>query len=260
MRNKTYSMSLVRRRSFTTSYRKSILSVAHLHSETINVWSHLFGTLWFCISATRFAGTATSLSSMSAAAILMFLIANAFCFACSTLYHIFANHAKADSWLRLDHFGIVCVIWASSISFVALSFSCHPGEQYVYMGFVTAAAAICSHRLSGNLQHSCSERRGRISAYVVLGSLAALPAFRRWHLGGDFDLITNFRMMVIINTLGGAIYATHLLDRGIEMKLGVPDASHVTMHFLAVAGALVYEQGLTSAYQDSLSKILVLGA
>jgi adiponectin receptor len=146
------------------------------------------------------------------------------------------------------------------MSFVALSLSCHPGEQYVYMGFVTAAAALCSHRLSGNLQHSCSERQSRISAYVVLGSLAALPAFRRWHLGGDFGLITDFRMMVIINTLGGAIYATHLLDRGIEMKLGVPDASHVTMHFLAVAGALVYEQGLMSAYKDSLSRILALGA
>lgn len=259
MRKETCCMSLVRRRSYTTSYRESILSIAHLHSETINVWSHLFGTLWFGISATRFAGTATGLFSMSAAAVLTFLIANAFCFACSTLYHVFADHAEADSWLRLDHLGIVCAIWASSISFVALSLGCHPGEQYLYMGFVTAAAAVCSYRLLDNMQHSCSERRSRISTYVVFGSFAALPTFRRWHLGGDFHLMTDFGVMMIINTLGGAIYASRLLENAIETKLGVPDASHLTMHILVVAGALVYEEGLMSAYRDSLSKGLALG-
>jgi adiponectin receptor len=170
MRKETTYISLLRRRRHTTSYRDCMLSIVHLHSETINIWSHLFGTLWFCTSATRFAGTATSLSSTSAATILIFLTANTFCFACSTLYHIFADHAEADSWLRLDHLGIVCAIWASSISFVALSICCHPGEQYVYIGSVTAAAAVCSYQLVGIFQHSCSERRSRISTYVILGS------------------------------------------------------------------------------------------
>jgi adiponectin receptor len=133
---------LSQHRIYTISYRKSIVSIVHLHSETINIWSHLFGTLWFCASATRFAGTAKSLFSPSTAAILAYLTANVFCFACSTLYHVFADHAEADFWLRLDYLGIVCAIWASSISFVALSFSCHSGEQYAYTILVTAAAAL----------------------------------------------------------------------------------------------------------------------
>jgi adiponectin receptor len=243
-------MGLSGRRMYTTSYRKSIVSIAHLHSETINVWSHLFGTLWFCASAMRFAGNATSLFSPSAAAILAYLIANIFCSACSTLYHVFADHAEADFWLRLDHLGIVCAIWASSISFLALSFSCRIGEQYVYTVFITTAAALCCVRLLGNSQHICSERRSRISTYVALGSLATLPAFRCWHLGQYFGLLTDFGTLVIINTLGGVIYATHLLDKVIGMKLGVPGASHHTMHVLAVAGAWVYEQGLMLAYQE----------
>lgn len=258
MRQETSCISLVRSRRHTTSYRESMFSIAHLHSETLNLWSHLFGTLWFCTSATRFAGTATNLSSTSTAAILIFLIANSFCFACSTLYHVFADHAEADSWLRLDYLGIVCAIWASSISFVALSLGSHPGEQYVYMSCITAAAVVCSYQLLGDLQHS--ERRSRISTYIILGSLAALPAFRCWYLSRDFGLVTNFGMMVLINTLGGAVYATHLLDTAIRMALGVPDASHLIMHILAVAGALFYEQGLISAYRDLLSKDLSLGA
>jgi adiponectin receptor len=245
---KELTCKLSQRRIYTTSYLKSIISIVHLHSETINIWSHLFGTLWFCASATRFAGTAMSLFSPSTAAILAYLTANVFCFACSTLYHVFADHAKADFWLRLDHLGIVCAIWASSISFIALSFSCHSGEQYAYTIFVTAATALCTVRILGNSQHSCSERRSRICTYVALGSLATLPAFRCWHLSRDFGLLTAFGTLVVINTLGGAIYATHILDKAIKMKLGVPGASHYTMHILAVVGALVYEQGLLLAY------------
>jgi adiponectin receptor len=260
MRKETSCVSLVRRRSHTTSYRKSILSIPHLHSETLNLWSHLFGTVWFCASATRFAKTATSLSSTNAAAIFLFLTANTFCFACSTLYHVFADHAEADSWLRLDHVGIVCAIWASSTSFVALSLGHHLGEQYVYMGSVTAAAVVCSYQLLGNLQHSRSERRSRISTYAILGSLAALPAFRCWYLSGVSGLVTDFGIMVLINALGGAIYTTDLLDTAIGMQFGIPSASHLTMHILAVVAALFYEKGLMSAYRDSGSKDDTLGA
>jgi adiponectin receptor len=208
----------------------------------------------------RFAVTATSVFSPGAVAILAYLIANVFCFACSTLYHVFADHTEADFWLRLDYLGIVCAIWASSTSFVALSFSCRPGEQYVYMVLVTAAAALCSVRLLVNSQHSCLERRSRISTYAALGSLATFPAFRCWHLGRDFGLLTDFGTLVIINTLGGVIYATHLFDKAIGMKLGVLGASHQIMHILAVAGALAYEQGLLLAYQDSRNKGLMLCA
>ena len=82
MRKGTSCNSFSQRRIYTTSYRESIVSIAHLHSETINVWSHLFGTLWFCASATRFAVTATSLFSPSSVAIMAYLLANVFCFAC----------------------------------------------------------------------------------------------------------------------------------------------------------------------------------
>jgi adiponectin receptor len=207
----------------------------------------------------RFAGTATNLLSTSAAAILIFLIANIFYFACSISYHVCADHAKARSWLQLDHLGIVCAIWASSISFIALSLGFPTGEKYLYMGLVTATAAVCSHRLFGSLQHSRSERRSRITTYVILGGLAVIPAFRCWYLDEGFHLVADFGMMAIINTSGGAIYATRPWDQAIEMKLGLPDVSHLTMHVLAVAGATIYEKGLMLAYQESLSNGLTLG-
>ena len=84
--------------------------------------------------------------------------------------------------------------------------------------------------------------------YVALGSLAILPAFLCWHLSQYSGLLTDFGTLVIINTLGGVIYATYILDKAIGMKIGVLGASHHTMHVLAVAGACIYEQGLVLAY------------
>jgi adiponectin receptor len=67
-------------------------------------------------------------------------------------------------------------------------------------------------------------------------------------------------MLTTINTLGGAIYATHLIDKAIGAKVGIPNASHNIMHVLVVTGALVYEQGLLSTYQDPLSRGLTFCA
>lgn len=243
--------SLGRRRIYTTSYRDAIVSIASTHTETVNIWSHLLAALWFATNAARFTGAVMCLSSSSTAAVLTYLVATAFCFAWSALYHIFADHTAADFWLRLDHIGIVCAIWASSVSFVELSPGWHSTERWRHILMVTAAATICCVCLStaslyGNLKQSF-----RIRTHVIMGSVAAIPALRCWHLhrpGQCMGLLADFVTMIVINGSGGAIYATNFLDERIKKKLGVPGASHQVMHVLAVVGALVYERGLMLAY------------
>jgi adiponectin receptor len=245
--------SVSRRRIRTSSYRDAILSIARAHTESINIWSHLLATLWFATNAAHFAGAVMSLSSPSAAAVLTLLVANAFCFACSTLYHVFADHAAADFWLRLDHIGIVCSIWASSVSFIVLSPSWHSYGWTGYVLLVTAAAALCCTYLSTNSLYNSSKRRIRICTHVIMGSIAAVPAIHCWYvheLGQDLGLLANFATMVVVNGSGGAIYATEVLDRTVKEQLGVPGASHIVMHALAAAGALIYERGLMRAYSQ----------
>lgn len=251
--------SVGRRRIHTASYRDAIFSIARAHTEMINIWSHLLATLWFTVKGARFAGTTMSLSSPRAAAVLAFLAASAFCFACSTLYHVFADHASADVWLRFDHIGIVCAIWASSVSFVVLSPDWHSSERLGHVLLVTAAATVCFTCLSTGSLYGSSKRRFRIRTHVIMGSVAAIPALRCWYLhelGQDMGFFADFAAMVVVNASGGAIYATKLLDETIKKTLGVPGASHQVMHVLAVVGALIYERGLMLAYSryDTLSK------
>lgn len=249
---KSYS-NLGRRRIHTTSYRDAIVSVTRIHTETVNIWSHLLAALWFTAKAARFAGTVASLSSRSAAAVLIYLVANAFCFACSTLYHIFADHDAADVWLCLDHVGIVWAIWASSVSFAVLSSGWSYCERQGSILLVTAAATICCILLSTGLLCGTSKRGFRVRTHVMMGSIAAVPALRCWHLhapGQDTGCLAEFVVMTVVNGSGGAIYATNLLDETIERKLGVPGASHQAMHVLAIVGALIYTRGLMRVYSQ----------
>jgi hypothetical protein len=110
--------SFSRQRLRTASYKEAVISIASPHTKTVNIWSHLLGTTWFGYSAVRFAVTCTGPLTQDTLVILVYLVATALCFACSTLYHLFADHVWESSWLRLDHFGVVCAIWASSISFI----------------------------------------------------------------------------------------------------------------------------------------------
>ena len=246
------TLRLSRRRLRTSSYKACVVSVASLHTETLNIWTHLLSAVWFGCSTVRFGAACTDPLTLDAAAVLVYLGATALCFASSTLYHVFADHAHAGIWLRIDHFGIVCAIWASSVSFVLFSFDCRRGEGWAYVAFVTAAAALCLARLWDMREYGTKGRTERLRAHMALGGLAAVPGLRCWHLhkqGQYVELLKEFWSLVAINGTGGVIYATHLLDKAIGMELGLPDTSHHVMHVMVVVGAWIYGQSLLAVVQ-----------
>jgi adiponectin receptor len=243
---------ITRKRS-RSSYKESVISIASLHTETINIWSHLLGTIWFCISAVRFAVPSTGLLTQDTIVILMYVMATAICFACSTLYHVFADHVDAVLWQRIDHFGIACFIWASSASFIFFSFDCQQSEGRAYIVAITSAVLLCLARISKIEVHKPTGRWSCLSTHAALGGLATLPGLHCWYLrplGQPSGLLTGFWRLTVMNSIGGGIYATRILDRTIERKIGMLDTSHYTMHAMVVVGAWVYEQGLMSVYQD----------
>ena len=249
---------LSRRRLRTSSYKACVVSVVGLHTETLNIWTHMLGAAWFGCGTVRFAADCTKPLTYDAAAVLVYLGATALCFASSTLYHVFADHVHADVWLRVDHFGIVCAIWASSVSFAVFSFDCRRGEAWVCVAFVTAAAARCLARLWNMQEYGTKGRTERLCSHMALGGLAAVPGLRCWHLhklGQHVELLREFWTLVAINSMGGGIYATHILDKAIGMELGLPDASHHVMHVMVVAGAWIYGQGLLAVFQARASGV-----
>lgn len=248
--------SLSRRRPQALSYRASILSIASVHNETLNIWSHLLGAIWFGISTARFALVHQGPLTRDAVWVLLYLVATALCFASSTLYHVFADHTQACFWLRIDHIGIVCTIWATSVSFILASLECRQGEQWAHIALVTAAAALSLARLARVEDHQARCRIDRLSAHVAFGVVAAMPGLRCWLLhaqGQRVELLEAFWSLVMVNGFGASIYATCLLDKALGINLDFPDISHQIMHVAAVAGGWTYQQRLSAVYEARIA-------
>ncbi|KAH6613168.1 hemolysin-III related-domain-containing protein [Boeremia exigua] len=228
MRTEEYPSKLSRRRRGTTSYIDSVASIVRIHTETVNIWTHCLGALRFSASAARlvFAASGSAAETADGAVIVMYLAAAASCFLISSLYHTFANHARADLWQRIDHLGIVAVIWASSVSFTFFAFRCQPGPQWAHISLVTLASGWSLRRL--------------------------------WKIGCKYQaqtacqissLLAAFAELFVANSIGGALYTTSILDDAIGKELGMPDASHHAMHVVVLFGAWRYQQGLLKAYR-----------
>ena len=164
------------RRPISSSYLELIFSVANLHTETINIWTHIIGSLMLTTSAINFAAMCTAPLSGELFAILVYLVAGAFCFFCSTLYHTFSDHITASSWQYVDHFGIVIWIWATSTSFTLFSFRHEEGRQQLHI-FITSVASALSMATLSSLQHGGSENQFiRTALHITFGVLSTLPA------------------------------------------------------------------------------------
>lgn len=254
MRTEQHPSKLSHRRRGTTSYAESMASIVRIHTETVNIWTHCLGALWFSASAAQlvFAASGSAAETAGAAAVVVFLAAAAFCFLFSSLYHTFANHARADVWQRIDHFGIVAVIWASSVSFTFFAFRCQPGLQWAHISLATLASGWSLKRLWKIEVGHGGGWWARLATHAVLGALAALPALQCKYQAQTTcpisGLLAAFIELFVANSIGGALYATSILDDAIGKELGMPDASHHAMHIVVLFGAWKYQQGLLKAY------------
>jgi predicted membrane channel-forming protein YqfA (hemolysin III family) len=54
----------------------------------------------------------------------------------------------------------------------------------------------------------------------------------------------------MVNGLGGAIYATRLLERAFHGVTNIQGVSHQFMHIVVIIGALLYRDGLLLVYAN----------
>jgi adiponectin receptor len=220
-----------------------------MHTETLNIWTHVVGTTLFLNDVIAFAGSCKVPISQSMLARLVYLAAAALCFFCSTLYHIFSRSREAHFWQHVDHLGIVVFVWATSLSFVYISFREEQVIQCVYVVVITSLFIVSLMRLWGMWYHCSGSQRSRLVLHVTFGALATWPALHLWHIrankGQELDILRAYLSLVIVNSIGGAIYATRLLDDTVGQYLRLPDLSHAIMHVMVIFGARIYQQALT---------------
>lgn len=116
------------------------------------------------------------------------------------------------------------------------------------MVVVTAAAAQSFIRLL-TIRSLESKHGDRITTHAIFGCLATFPGLHVWckpRTPTCGRLLSAFTVLVVLNGVGGGIYATKLLDEPVEVHLEIPDVSHATMHVASTIAAWIFQQGLLS--------------
>ena len=117
-------------RPASNSLLASLSSTLTIHNETLNIHSHLFGSLLFLVlwlTACR----SMPLHSPDFAVLTIFFLGVSTCFALSATFHVFCNHSPRINVLgnQLDYIGIMVLMWGSTVPSVYYGFICDPKLQ-----------------------------------------------------------------------------------------------------------------------------------
>ena len=138
-----------------------LTSVFEVHNETINIWTHWLGALWFAYLIRVDSSTAT----WDASTILIFRLICLNLFASSAGYHTFGaiSPRAMRLWLRADKLGISLMIAGSYIPGIWLGFRCRPRARLVWM-----AQALVLLIVGAMLALECFPKRHSAKAFASL--------------------------------------------------------------------------------------------
>lgn len=205
-------------RSQSDSYRKSFASLGGIHNETANIWTHLIGAALatgsgaylYAVLRPRFA-YATGEDVMVFACFFLGAIA---CLSMSASFHTILNHSESVAKLgqRLDHIGIVVLIWGSFIPSIYYGFSVEPRLVRLYWAMITTIGAGTLLAVLHPKFRSPEWRPLRAFMFVAMGLSAVFPVFHGLQLYGYEQLERQIGLswMVLQGVLyiaGAGIYA-----------------------------------------------------
>jgi adiponectin receptor len=132
----------------SNSYWKSASSITYLHNESVNIWTHIVGAALAAITAVLMYNVLRPRFEMATREDVMvfscFFLGAVACLGMSATYHTLLNHSDmvARFGQRLDHVGIVVLIWGSFVPSIYYGFSAEPGLVRLYWTMVRLLSSI----------------------------------------------------------------------------------------------------------------------
>lgn len=129
-------------RPASASFKKSFGSLGYLHNESVNIYSHLLGALFFSscgvVLYTMIKPRYEKATTSDVLAFGCFFAGAAACLGMSATYHAISNHSPvvAKFGNKLDYVGIVFLIAGSFVPSIFYGFYCHPRLQEFYWTMV----------------------------------------------------------------------------------------------------------------------------
>lgn len=245
----------------TYSYRRSFRLWRCLHMETVNIWTHLLGSIAFIVTGITFlnytsASRGLQLGKGDLVAFGISLNAAIVCFALSTTFHTLRSHSYNvhHRWGRMDIFGICVLSLGGGTSMTYYAFFCSPVIQRVYWALNATAAVAAAITLFDTGGGGNKRRTLRGGVFSLLAISAMLPAFHRVGLIG-WDRACNdigiqwYLAEALALLLGVGLFIGRLPERLSPGTFDIWGHSHQLFHFCALLGTAFHVIGLVSGFK-----------
>ncbi|KAL6152314.1 hypothetical protein ACJQWK_04362 [Exserohilum turcicum] len=247
-------------RPVTKSTRLCVQSLAYLHNETVNIYSHLIPAILSLVVShvfsRDFAERYPHASWKDEFMFRIFLTTCVICFGTSAAYHTLICHSRtfADLWVRLDYVAIVVQIVGSFIPGLYFAFYCEPNLQKLYWTMIVSLGALTATVVLNPSFQGPKWKRLRLSTFVATGFSAFAPIIHATSIfpyaqldqqsGLRYYFLEGFSILV-----GVGFYAAHFPESWKPNRYDICGASHQIFHLAVVAGAVAHYYGILTAFE-----------
>ncbi|PQE09583.1 hemolysin-III channel Izh2 protein [Rutstroemia sp. NJR-2017a WRK4] len=258
-RNSTYTAP-THRRPASGSFLKSLKSIISIHNETINIHTHLLGSiLFFGLPIFLYTRLITRYPTATTADVLVFstfFLGVAICFALSAVYHTLSNHSKSIAAFgnQLDYLGVVILMWGSTIPSVYYGFYCDERVRDGYWIMISLLSLACATTTFHTKFRTPSLRPYRALMYSCLGLSASIfithgLLLHGWETQRKRMSLDWMAVMAVMNLLGAGAYAFRVPEKWYPNRHDFIGSSHQIMHVAVVAAGLAHMVGLLRAVE-----------
>ncbi|PKY38826.1 putative hemolysin-III channel protein Izh2 [Rhizophagus irregularis] len=242
----------------TFSYVKCAKSLFYIHNESVNIWSHLIGTVaFFFLGFTTYyyvLAHQPNAKTWDFFVFYIFLLGAMICLAFSSTFHTLCCHSEkvCANWNRCDYIGIVTLIVGSFFPMIYYGFYCNKVLQIVYLSMISIFGAATISVAVLNRFRSPQFRWFRASLFIAMGLSAFVPLIHAIFIYGIqlcFDVI-SLKWLLLMGALyitGAVIYGARVPEKWYPGTFDIYGSSHQIFHFFVIAAALVHYIGIIQA-------------
>ncbi|KAJ5584558.1 hemolysin-III channel protein Izh2 [Penicillium hispanicum] len=242
------------------SVRESIGSILALHTESVNIHTHLWGAAAVLVGTLPvYQSISTRYPSFTAHDTIAFGIWFFCAFLClglSATYHAICNHSPEVNAMtqKFDHLGIIIMTCGSFLSMIYYGWYCEPTLAYTFSVMIISLSAACAFVSANPRTRTPAWRPYRAAMFIGLGLSALVPitsGLRSHGLEGMNRRITLFPWLALefsCYLLGAILYATRIPERLSPGTFDVFGSSHQIFHFLILFAAGFHLKGLLTTF------------
>ncbi|KAK7604851.1 hypothetical protein V9T40_006037 [Parthenolecanium corni] len=196
-------------------------SIFRVHTETVNIWTHLLGCIGFMGIAVYFLIRASDEVKVPEKLVFMLYFAGTIiCLGLSSAFHTLHCHSEWVGKLfnKLDYCGIAVLIMVSFVPWLYFGFYCHLYSKIVYTTIVLLLG-LTSIIVSLWERFSHPQLRPlRTSVFIVFGLSGVVPAIHYVFVEGWFNKIALaslgwLSLMGSLYIIGALIYVMRIPER-----------------------------------------------